>query len=39
MPIWTNVLTGNGSFTTNLSNAVNPALKQQFYLLGNTNNN
>lgn len=37
-PIWTNVLNGNGSFTTNLSNAVNPALNQQFYLLGNTNN-
>jgi autotransporter-associated beta strand protein len=37
-PIWTNVLTGNGSFTTNLSNAVNPALKQQFYILSNTNN-
>ena len=37
-PIWTNVLTGNGSFTTNLLNAVNPALKQQFYILSNTNN-
>ena len=37
-PIWTNVLSGNGSFTTNLLNAVNPALNQQFYLLGNTNN-
>ena len=37
-PIWTNVLGGNGSFTTNLVNAVNPALNQQFYLLGNTNN-
>ena len=37
-PIWTNVLNGNGSFTTNLPNAVNPALNQQFYLLGNTNN-
>lgn len=38
-PIWTNVLGGNGSFTTNLLNAVNPAWNQQFYLLGNTNNN
>jgi hypothetical protein len=37
-PIWNNVLIGNGSFTTNVSNAVNPALNQQFYLLGNTNN-
>jgi len=37
-PIWTNILTGSGSFTTNLLNAVNPALKQEFYLLGNTNN-
>jgi T5SS/PEP-CTERM-associated repeat protein len=37
-PIWTNVLNGNSSFTTNLLNAVNPALHQQFYLLGNTNN-
>jgi len=38
IPIWTNVLSGDGSFTTNLLNAVNPALNQQFYLLGNTNN-
>ncbi len=37
-PIWTNVLSGSGSFTTNLLNAVNPAFKQQFYLLSNTNN-
>ena len=37
-PIWTNVLGGTGSFTTNLPNAVNPALNQQFYLLSNTNN-
>jgi autotransporter-associated beta strand protein len=37
-PIWTNVLTGNGSFTTNLLNAVSPALNQQFYILSNTNN-
>jgi autotransporter-associated beta strand protein len=37
-PVWTNVLTGSGSFTTNLFNAVNPVLHQQFYLLSNTNN-
>ena len=37
-PIWTNVLSGSGSFATNLSNAVNPALNQQFYLFSNTNN-
>jgi fibronectin-binding autotransporter adhesin len=37
-PIWTNVLSGSGSFTTNLANAVNPALHQQFYRLSNTNN-
>jgi fibronectin-binding autotransporter adhesin len=37
-PIWTNVLNGSGSFSTNLLNAVNPAVKQQFYLLSNTNN-
>jgi len=37
-PIWTNILIGSGGFTTNLSNAVNPALNQQFYLLSNTNN-
>ncbi len=36
-PIWTNVLIGNGNFTTNLVNAVNPMLNQQFYILGNTN--
>jgi autotransporter-associated beta strand protein len=37
-PIWTNVLSGSGSFSTNLLNAVNPSFKQQFYLLSNTNN-
>jgi len=37
-PIWTNALSGSGSWTTNLLNAVNPALKQQFYLLSNTHN-
>lgn len=37
-PVWTNVLSGSGSFITNLLNAVNPAFNQQFYLLSNTNN-
>jgi len=37
-PIWTNVLGGSGVFSTNLTNAVNPAYNQQFYLLSNTNN-
>ncbi|HEX9047328.1 MAG TPA: hypothetical protein VF988_09905, partial [Verrucomicrobiae bacterium] len=37
-PIWTNVLSGSGSFTTNLLNALDSALGQQFYLLSNTNN-
>jgi autotransporter-associated beta strand protein len=37
-PVWTNVLGGSGSFTTNLSGAVNPALQQQFYILSNPNN-
>jgi hypothetical protein len=37
-PFWTNVASGSGSFTTNLLNAVNPANKQQFYILSTTNN-
>lgn len=37
-PIWTNVLTGSGSFKTNLLNVVNPAISQEFYLLSATNN-
>jgi autotransporter-associated beta strand protein len=37
-PVWTNVLGGSSSFTTNLSNIVNPALKNQFYILSSTNN-
>ena len=37
-PIWTNVLSGSSSFSTNLLNAVNPALTQEFFLLSNTNN-
>jgi autotransporter-associated beta strand protein len=36
--IWTNVLSGSGSFTTNVANAVNPAWNQEFYILSNTNN-
>jgi autotransporter-associated beta strand protein len=36
-PIWTNVFGGSSSFTTNLLNAVNPADKQQFYILSTTN--
>ena len=36
--IWTNVLGGSGSFSTNLLNAVNPSFKQQFYLLSSTHN-
>jgi autotransporter-associated beta strand protein len=38
VPIWTNVLSGSGSFTTNLSNAVIPGAKQQFFILSTTNN-
>jgi autotransporter-associated beta strand protein len=37
-PVWTNVVSGSGSFSTNLLNTVNPSFKQQFYLLSNTNN-
>jgi autotransporter-associated beta strand protein len=37
-PIWTNVLSGSGSFSTNLLNTVNSANQQEFYLLSNTNN-
>ena len=37
-PIWTNVLGGSSSFTTNLLNAVNPAYSQDFYILSTTNN-
>ena len=37
-PIWTNVLTGSGSFTTNLSGVVQPAVPQKFYIFSNTNN-
>jgi hypothetical protein len=37
-PIWTNVLGGSGTITTNLSNAVKAGAAQQFYILSNTNN-
>jgi fibronectin-binding autotransporter adhesin len=37
-PIWTNTLSGSSSFTTNLSNAVNPAQNHNFYILSTTNN-
>ncbi|MGH8024196.1 MAG: autotransporter-associated beta strand repeat-containing protein [Limisphaerales bacterium] len=37
-PIWTNVLSGSGGFTTNLSNAAKPGAKQQFYILSTSNN-
>jgi hypothetical protein len=36
-PVWTNVVGGSGSFTTNLAGVVNAALGQQFYILSNTN--
>jgi autotransporter-associated beta strand protein len=32
-PVWTNVAGGSGMLTANLSNVVNPALIQQFYIL------
>jgi fibronectin-binding autotransporter adhesin len=37
-PLWTNVAAGSSSFTTTVTNAVNPALGQQFYILSTTNN-
>jgi autotransporter-associated beta strand protein len=37
-PIGTNVLSGSGSFSIILPNALNPAFQQQFYLLSTTNN-
>ena len=37
-PLWTNTVGGSSSFTTNLSNAVNPAQKHNFYILSTTNN-
>ncbi len=36
--LWTNVAAGSSSFTTTVTNAVNPALGQQFYILSTTNN-
>ena len=38
VPLWTNVTAGSGSFTTNIANAVNPALGRQFYILSTTHN-
>jgi autotransporter-associated beta strand protein len=37
-PVWTNVASGSGTLTTNLSNAVNPALGRQFFILSTTDN-
>jgi len=37
-PLWTNTVGGSSSFTTNLSNAVNPAQNHNFYILSTTNN-
>jgi hypothetical protein len=37
-PVWTNTFAGSSSFTTNLSNLVNPAPGQNFYILSTTNN-
>jgi autotransporter-associated beta strand protein len=37
-PVWTNTAGGSGTVTTNLSNAVNPALGRQFYILSTTHN-
>ena len=36
-PVWTNVLSGAGTITTNLSGAVHSGYKQQFYMLSTTN--
>jgi autotransporter-associated beta strand protein len=36
-PIWTNVLSGSGSWTTNLLNVVHPAWNMQVFELSNTN--
>lgn len=37
-PLWTNVAAGSSSFTATVTNAVIPALGQQFYILSTTNN-
>ena len=34
-PIWTNAVTANGAFTTNLLNAVTPSDPQFYLLIGN----
>ncbi len=36
--LWTNVAAGSSSFTATVTNAVNPALGRQFYILSTTNN-
>jgi hypothetical protein len=36
-PIWTNVLSGSSTFTTNLSGAAKAGAKQQFYILSTGN--
>lgn len=36
-PVWTNVLTGSGTFTTNLANVVNKSLGGQFFCLSTNN--
>jgi hypothetical protein len=36
-PIWTNIFSGSGNFSTNLLNAINPTLNRQFYILSTTN--
>jgi autotransporter-associated beta strand protein len=36
-PVWTNVFSASSAFTSNIPNAVNPACKEQFYILSTTN--
>jgi len=36
-PVWTNVLSGAGTLTTNLAGAVHSGYKQQFYILSTKN--
>jgi hypothetical protein len=38
LPVWTNVFTGDSSFTTNIPNAVDSTQGKQFFILGNTHN-
>ena len=37
-PVWTNTVGDSGILTTNIANAVNPVLGQQFYILSTTRN-